>query len=268
MNEADILCPISQIPMKFAFQETVLGRLKVRYFSCPACGLLKTEAPYWLEEAYREPIAAGDTGLVARNIGHSRFLKTFLALNFPVDAQFVDLAGGYGLLTRLLRDQGFDCFSTDPHCPNIFASTFEPHASCNADALFAFEVLEHIYNPLEFIEQQFERFNCRTLVFSTLTFQSSNPPQDWWYYAFDTGQHITFYQPRSLEHLATRLRCRYYQVNPGLHVFSDTHLSLATRFAVKNKWARKLLSLYTRGKMKGRSLTWRDHLSIKAPHIP
>lgn len=268
MNAADIICPVSQTPMEFAFRETVLGRLSVSYYSCPVCGLLQTEAPYWLEEAYQEPISAGDTGLVARNIENSHFLQTFLPLTFPGNARYVDLAGGYGLLTRLLRDKGFDCFTTDPYCPNLFASTFEPPGSCNADALFAFEVLEHIYNPLEFIDQQFKKYNCRTLVFSTLTFQATYPSKDWWYYAFDAGQHITFYERRSLEFLAARLHCRYYQVNPGLHVFSDAHFTPTTRLILNNKWARKLLSIYARGKTRGRSLTWSDHLTSKEPRTP
>ena len=108
MNAAQILCPISQTPMDFAFEETVLGRLKVRYYSCAVCGLLQTETPFWLEEAYQTPIAPGDTGLMARNIENSQFLATFLALTFPNTAKFLDLAGGYGILTRLLRDKGFE----------------------------------------------------------------------------------------------------------------------------------------------------------------
>lgn len=268
MTAPGVLCPVSQTPMEFAFKETVLGRLNVSYYSCPVCGLLQTEAPYWLEEAYQQPISSGDTGLVARNIENSLFLQTLLALTFPANARYVDLAGGYGLLTRLLRDKGFDCFTTDPYCPNLFASTFEPPASFSADALFAFEVLEHIYNPLEFIDQQFEKYDCRTLVFSTLTFQAPRPPKDWWYYAFDAGQHITFYERRSLEFLAARLHCRYYQVNPGLHVISDAHFTSITRLILKDKWTRKLLSIYARFKMRGRSLTWSDHLTTKGPRTP
>jgi hypothetical protein len=34
---------------------------------------------------------------------------------------FVDIGGGYGLLTRLMRDRGFDFYWKDPHCENIFA---------------------------------------------------------------------------------------------------------------------------------------------------
>ncbi len=60
--------------MDFAFEATVLGRFKSHYFCCAHCGLLQTEAPYWLEQAYQEPITSGDTGLVSRNIGNSRFL--------------------------------------------------------------------------------------------------------------------------------------------------------------------------------------------------
>ncbi len=249
--------------MDFAFEETVLGQFKVHYYRCTHCGLLQTEAPYWLEQAYQEPITSGDTGLVARNIGNSRFLEIFLSLTFSSNARFVDLAGGYGLLTRLLRDKGFDCFSTDPYCPNLFASSFEPQDPFKADALFAFEVLEHIHNPVEFIEQQFNKFGCRTLVFSTLTFNPSIPPREWWYYAFDTGQHITFYQRRSLELLAKLLCCSYFQINPGLHVFSDVDMPITARLAITNKWARFCLSVYAMLRLRKKSLTWHDHLLDK-----
>ncbi|MDM9385348.1 hypothetical protein QUB80_32355 [Chlorogloeopsis sp. ULAP01] len=40
------------------------------YYFCEESGLLKTEKPYWLDEAYQEAIADTDTGLVRRNISN------------------------------------------------------------------------------------------------------------------------------------------------------------------------------------------------------
>ena len=49
-------CPICGDPMRPAFTATVLGRHEVAYAMCPGCGLLQTETPTWLEEAYATAI--------------------------------------------------------------------------------------------------------------------------------------------------------------------------------------------------------------------
>lgn len=259
-------CPICDSPLTPAFEGTLLGRLRVTYSSCAICGLLQTEPPYWLEEAYQHVISPDDTGLVARNVSNTRFLKTFLPLAFPKNARFVDVAGGYGLLTRMLRDEGFDCYSTDPFCTNIFAANFEPGESFHADAVFAFEALEHMHDPLCFVQECFNKFDCRTLVFSTLTFSETPPGNDWWYYSFDTGQHVTFYQSRSLAALAKRLGCHYQMVHPGLHVISARSFPLAARLFLSNRIFRKSLLLCHQLLPSRQGKTWEDHLLEKRLH--
>ncbi|MDM9385349.1 methyltransferase domain-containing protein [Chlorogloeopsis sp. ULAP01] len=86
---------------------------------------------------------------------------------FNGKGKFLDVSGGYGLLTRLMRDIGFDCYTTDKYCQNLFAKAFEPTDKFEADALFAFEVLEHIENPLKFLSKIFMKSGCKTLIFST-----------------------------------------------------------------------------------------------------
>jgi hypothetical protein len=246
--------------MEVIFQETVLRRHRVEYLTCRECGLVQTEPPFWLEEAYESPITEGDTGLVARNLEHCRFLEAFLPLVFPSDAKFVDLAAGYGLLTRLLRDRGFHSFSTDPYCPSLFAGVSEPGQDLQADALFAFEVMEHLPDPLAFIEENFRKHGCRTLVFSTLTFAGPPPAKDWWYYDFASGQHVSFYQKGTLAHLAARLGCQYYPVTAGLHVFSAKPLSVTARWVLRSRTLRRFSSLFFRLARPHKSLTWDDHL--------
>lgn len=246
--------------MEELFQETVLGRHRVAYLTCRECGWIQTETPFWLEEAYASPITEGDTGLVARNLDHCRFLEAFLPLVFPSDAKFVDLAGGYGLLTRLLRDRGFHGFSTDRYCPSLFAGVSEPPPHFKADAVFAFEVLEHLTDPHAFIEESFAKHGCRTLVFSTLTFTGPPPPRDWWYYAFDCGQHISFYQKRTLGRLAAKLGCTYHSVSDGLHVISAQPLSGLARWSLRSPILRRLMACFFRWARPRKSLTWDDHL--------
>jgi len=245
-----------------AFSETVLGKHRVQYYYCEECCLLKTEAPYWLDEAY-QTIGDTDTGLVGRNIANSKMAEVILELLSIAKGKFVDVAGGYGLLTRLMRDKGFDCYTTDKYFQNLFAISFEPTVDFKADALFAFEVLEHIEDPLIFLKTIFNQYGCKTLIFSTLTFANTIPSRDWWYYSFEAGQHITFYQQSTLSLLAKRLECKYWMVNPSLHIFTDIDISHIRRLMFFNKYFRMLYSIYIRLRRKGLSKTWDDHLQMK-----
>ncbi len=258
-----ITCPICSETMEAVFSGKVLNKFNVAYYNCNNCGLLKTEHPYWLEEAYKTAIADSDTGLVSRNIHNSALLETILEFLQLQDGRFVDVAGGYGLLTRLMRDKGFDCYSTDKYCPNLFAKTFEPDDEFKADALFAFEVLEHIEDPVEFLDGIIRRYDCKTIIFSTLTYEDSVPDRDWWYYSFAAGQHITFYQPKTLTYLAEHFSCRYYRLDPSTHLITDMNLPIFSRFIIFNKYFRFLYSCYLRMKRRGLSRTWADHLIME-----
>ena len=249
--------------MKPVFHEEILGKHQVTYFYSKESGLLKTEKPYWLNEAYQQAIADTDTGLVARNICNSNILETILECLAIENGTFLDVAGGYGLLTRLMRDKGFDCYTTDKYCQNLFSYSFEPGTDFKADALFAFEVLEHIEDPLLFLQTIYKQFSCKTIVFSTLTFSNTIPSKDWWYYSFESGQHITFYQPRTLSLLANSLGCKYYMMHPSLHIITDIEMSRTNRALLFNKYIRRLYSIHVRRKRKGLSKTWTDHLKMK-----
>ena len=98
------LCTLCKNDRKPVFTATVLGRHEVAYFFCDHCGLLQTESPYWLDEAYSSAIAHADTGLVLRNQAIARRLASLLYFCFDRNGTYTDAAGGYGLLTRLMRD--------------------------------------------------------------------------------------------------------------------------------------------------------------------
>jgi 2-polyprenyl-3-methyl-5-hydroxy-6-metoxy-1,4-benzoquinol methylase len=258
-----ITCPITGAPADPAFSATLLGKHQVSYYYCPTSGLLRTEPPYWLDEAYQEAIGNIDTGVVSRNVGNANMLELLLHVLSLDKGRLLDVAGGYGMLTRLLRDKGFDCYTFDKYCTNIFASAFEPQADFKAEVLFAFEVLEHLEDPLNFLSELFERYGCRTLVFSTLTFSGEIPSKDWWYYALEGGQHISFYQPRTLALLAGKLNCNYYMLSQDLHIITDRKISAAQLALVSNRYLRKLCTLYVRRKRRGLSKTWDDQALMK-----
>lgn len=99
-------CPVCENKRSVCFSATILGKYQVDYFYCDRCGLLQTETPYWLEESYQNAIADADTGLVSRNISISTILSRILFFLFDRQGKYLDIAGGYGMLTRLMRDIG------------------------------------------------------------------------------------------------------------------------------------------------------------------
>ena len=71
------------------------------------------------------PLHVADTGLVMRNLDIAKKLATLLYFGFDPRARYVDVAGGYGMLTRLMRDDGFDFHWDDKFCANLLARGFE-----------------------------------------------------------------------------------------------------------------------------------------------
>ena len=219
------LCPVCGSGRSRAFEETVLGKYPVSYYLCEACGLLQTEEPYWLDEAYGEAIAITDTGIVQRNIRIARKLSSLLYVFAEKSCRGADVAGGYGLLVRLMRDYGFNFYWDDKYCKNVLARGFEADiAGGEFGVVTAFEVLEHLDNPLSFISESLERYRASIFVFSTLTYESDRVPErDWWYYSFATGQHICFYTKETLRTIAERLGLHFYSYG-DLHVMSKSRL--------------------------------------------
>jgi hypothetical protein len=239
------LCPISGLPMRPLFTAKVLGRHEATFFHCPESGVIHTPEPHWLAEAYSSAITATDVGLVNRNShnrGNVSWTLSFLGLE---KGPYLDLGGGYGLFTRMMRDEGFDFHTTDPYCENIFAKGHEPGPGFTAQALTAFELFEHIPNPLAFVQEAFARYQCRTIIFSTLTYGDTPPGLDWWYWCFETGQHITFYNTRSLALLAEKVGGHYFNLNEGFHIITDRPLTRIERLILKSRQAKKIYNKLT-----------------------
>jgi hypothetical protein len=221
-------CPVCDSQTELAFTAKVLHKYQADYNVCSNCGYLFAVDPHWLSEAYTSAIASTDTGLVKRNISISAKLACILyfCLRERGDGRYVDIAGGYGMLTRLMRDYGFDFFWQDKYCDNLLAEGFEyTKDNGQAKAVTAFEVLEHIERPAEFIKNAMTEFDVDTLIFSTVLYQGSPPnPSDWWYYAFASGQHIGFFQRKTLQIMGQRLNLKLSSAN-NIHVFSRTKVS-------------------------------------------
>lgn len=218
-------CPICSGIMAHSFNAKVLGKYDVNYEVCGECGYLRAAEPHWLDEAYTRAIAAADTGLVMRNLSIAYKLSGVLHWVIKVEGggRYLDAAGGYGMLTRLMRDLGFDFYWADKYCENFIAPGFEYSQETGpCTAVTAMEVLEHVTDPLAFIEESMAMADAEVFIFTTELYDGLPPaPDSWWYYAFGTGQHIGFFQRRTLEILGNKLGLSFASAN-GIHILSKT----------------------------------------------
>lgn len=213
-----IACRLCEGEATLTFKGVILGKYDVGYFQCANCKCLQTEQPYWLEEAYSlGNLADSDTGSVVRNLNS---LATIYAatrlLGFSKSASIVDFGGGVGLLTRLLRDQGFDARWFDAYARNLMARGFDDNGS-RPDIVCSFEVAEHLVEPAKELAVLFKR-GARLVIIGTETFRGQGP--GWWYLSPHSGQHIFFYSSEGMSILAQRFGYHYERIG-STHFFLD-----------------------------------------------
>lgn len=233
-------CKICAGPTVSLFQHKVHVLLKypVTYFQCSSCRFIQTEAPYWLPEAYSSAITSLDIGLVRRNVTISKIMATLISLFFNPNATFIDYGGGYGMLVRLMRDLGFDFYRHDIHCENIFSNYFDVTNTPKTkfELLGAFEVFEHLDNPLAEIEKMLQLSD--SIFFSTevVPERKIRLPSDWWYFTPETGQHIALYSVESLQLIAKKFGCNLYTNRKTLHLITRKKINpILFGLAVKGK---------------------------------
>ena len=219
-----MICKICSAGTEFFSDAEILNKYKIKYFKCPGCGFIQTEEPYWLEEAYSEVINRSDIGLLARNLDLSKTTKAILKFQFGRNHKYIDYGAGYGVFVRLMRDYGFDFYWTDKYSDNLFAKDFEADLSKKYELLTAYEVFEHLVEPVEELETMLKYSD--SILFSTFLIPSHNPtPGEWWYYALDHGQHIALYSRKSLEILAKKNGLNFYTNGKNIHLFSKMKIN-------------------------------------------
>lgn len=231
--DTSIACRLCGATASHALHGRVLARHDVSYFLCPSCGLLQSQQPYWLEEAYTEALAAADTGVMQRNLWLMKTTAVLFRLLGMQQGCFLDYGGGHGVFSRLMRDHGFDFRCWDAYAQNLFACGFEGDPGGRYDAVTAFEVLEHLVDPKGFFDEVLGSMQPELLFASSELLEEPVDPA-WHYFYFETGQHIAFYQQRTLKTLAEAHG--YTCISEGsLHLFMRRPRSMrAVRFALRH----------------------------------
>lgn len=218
-------CKICNNDARELFTAKVLSKYQVQYFQCVNCGFIQTEQPYWLAESYLKAITDLDLGYVTRNIYFSAITSKLIKHSFEKQQPFLDYGGGYGMFVRLMRDRGFDFYREDKYCDNLFAAHFDfedakIEQGKKFELLTAFEVFEHLDQPLPEIEKMIGLSD--SILFSTelqpkATFSH---PDEWWYFSPEIGQHVALYSKRALEEIAKKCNCNIYSSKYNLHLLT------------------------------------------------
>lgn len=264
-------CIICDSQISKVFNGRLLNKYDVSYYSCGNCKHLSTEKPYWLEEAYKNPINESDTGLLGRNIYLSKIVSLLCYTNIK-KGKYLDFAGGYGVFTRLMRDVGFEFYWNDEYATNLFSKGFglkENNFKKKFSLVTSFETLEHFENPNDEIEKMLKLSD--NILISTTLFKGHEIPRfsEWWYYGQEHGQHISFYTIETLQYLAHKFDLTLYSNKVDLHFFSKSKkskLKLKILFYLfgNQGWKRLFRELiFILIKLKMLSKTFDDMLAIK-----
>jgi 2-polyprenyl-3-methyl-5-hydroxy-6-metoxy-1,4-benzoquinol methylase len=218
-------CPVCFTENPARFKALLLLKYHVSFFSCDSCGFVHTEEPVWLPEAYKEAYNDEDTFVMQRNLHMAKVVPSILFSFFSPKGRFLDFAGGHGIFTRLMRDQGFDFFWQDAYAKNIFCRGFEfSEEKRPVELITAIECFEHFPRPLEEIESMLVR--STNIFFTTDLLPSPVPsPDQWYYYALTHGQHISFYSRRTLLFLAKKFGFNVCSNGFNYHLFTKKNIS-------------------------------------------
>jgi hypothetical protein len=236
-----------------------VGRLldiDVHYYECRSCGYVQTEDPHWLDRAYDSAINKSDTGIIARNVVNTRVVIGTLWLIGALNATVVDFAGGYGLLVRMLRDEGIDAVWSDPYCENLLARGFE-HRGERAALVTAFEAFEHFVNPAQELDRMLAI--APSVLLSTEIIPTPAPQHDqWWYYGREHGQHVGLFRLESLRTLAKSRGKKLVSDGRSHHLITDAKIG-TTRWRLMLR-ANRLFPRIVAHRISSR--TWSDHLAL------
>jgi 2-polyprenyl-3-methyl-5-hydroxy-6-metoxy-1,4-benzoquinol methylase len=214
-HQTDECCRVCAGSLVMKFRLPVLhDRFEAYFYECQTCGTLQVVNPTWLGQAYADEALpqpnSPDAGRFVRSFSAYAYICSLLYADVITrNTRTLDFGGGYGLLTQMLLDGGFDAWQFDEYvkapmmAPNRCVASLADATRQPFDLITSFEVLEHL---LQF-EDLFANFARvlkpeGTLVFSTGVYQPTKHDSTWYYLSRMPGQHITFLSHRGIQHLA------------------------------------------------------------------
>jgi len=182
--------------------------------------------------------------------------------------QLLDIGGGDGLLTRLLRDRGVDARFIDTYTTPVFNVGPEVLRSQQFDLGVMSEVALHFDDPVKSFTDALQ--TCESVLFTAVS-----PPAeltcDWWYLMPSTGQHIAFYPASAVEALAVELDVDWCSDGRFFHLLSKSKIPRSLRLLVRYRelallagWWWQLVDLTRRSLGRSRALTAGDQQNVES----
>ena len=255
-----LICRLCSGQLKFKFKTRILKKYDIDYFECQVCSSLQTEWPYWINEAYDHNLSNLDTGAAQRNL--QNLSASFIVAKLFQLTNAIDFGGGDGLLCRLLRDYGINCFIKDKYATPTYAQGFVSPDFHKPDLVTAFEVIEHFTNPSTDLNNIFQ-LNPECLLVSTSIY--SKHQSDWWYLSTESGQHVFFYSIESINLIAKKYEYESL-ISGGYILFVKTRLmspfnKFLAHFLLKRASVRLFRAFILIFPPRG---VWSDHLANKS----
>ena len=270
MNEPAARCPVCASVSRADQLLRIRGR-QTALHRCTQCGLYFFPEPDWLPAVHSDAVSELDIGLPRRCINLSRIVEAIVRAEGLGTRRHLDWGGGYGLLTRLLRDRGIDMRHHDPYAENLFAQGFEDELTGDFGCITASEVFEHVEDPVAVLGGMAAHTDL-VIVSTVFVPDGLTDLRDWWYVG-PSGQHITFYTPQAMRRLAARFD--YHLTTNGtngtsLHVLHRRPLSRLTRLVIRDVRCSPFLARGLRLKQRSVSLRNADAVVAVArgPHWP
>lgn len=266
-NQIKYQCLICENISSKLFDVWLQNSFSADLYECKNCFFKFYPGQNWIQNSFSKRLNHLDVGAVDRTLIISEILTEICnSLGIKNDI-CLDYGGGYGLLTRIMRDKGFNWKNYDPYTEGIFSENHNCSLENNFALISLIEVCLHFEDPVNDFFQIIKHAN-------TLIFTASIPKKP-----FDSnssivtkesGQHIAIYSLDSLKIIANKIGCHFYSDKKFIHIFTRKKLSLGTKLLIKFRTylflriiLRKIINYLLRSIGKNKSLIDSDQDSIK-----
>lgn len=264
--ESQELCAVCAGTTKFLFSYLVCGEHEASLRECLNCRFTYIANPHWLDESFSSELNDLDIGSVDRCLVLADFVEVLIRSMKSSRSRFLDWGGGYGLLSRIMRDRGLDFVSHDIYTRPLFVESSSNLICETFELITMSEVALHLVDPVPVFTKIME--STDVLVF-TAVIAPTVIPNDWWYLMPDTGQHVAIYHDETLQALAKKLGVQVTSDGRFFHVLHRKNLGIKSRLLVRFRsfvfafaWFNATVRLLRRGLGKNRSLTPSDQLRM------
>lgn len=224
-------CPLCDAQSHALFTvQLIIGSEEL--LQCNSCEFTYFAKPAWLAQSFKSRLTDPDVGVLDRNLVVGDFLSALIPRLGLADGTIVDWGAGYGILSRLMRDRGFDFLHHEEFAEPIFYSPRFEEGTCKADLLTLSEVALHFDNP----KREFRTLaQISDRIFFTALVPPTNPSLDWWYLMPSTGLHVAFYPIKAMKKLADHLDMHLTTDGRFFHLLHREPLPLSARLLFRSR---------------------------------